>query len=316
MKKDITIYYVTDIHGSNVCFRKFLNAGKVYKADILVLGEDIGGKSMVPIFETNGGYSYFNGDRTIGISGGDELEKLKLEISDRGSYPYITTDEEWSALKSRPERMELIFNGLMVERLNQWMDLMNEREKERPIIANIGNDDPQELLKAMKAREGGNFYVPEERVVDIEGYEFAGLSYVNMTPWHCPGDLPEEELAIKVNAIMDGISDFGSAILNFHAPPYGTSLDIAPKLDGNLKPVTVSGNMLTEHVGSKSIRDAIEKHQPLAGLHGHVHESKGAERLGSTWIFNPGSVYYSGTLQGLLLKLSGKKMKSFFFTSG
>lgn len=316
MKKDLTVFYVTDIHGSNVCFRKFLNAGNAYKADMLVLGEDIGGKSMVPLFEEQGSYSYYTGEKTVSVSRGEELEKLEKQISDRGSYPYITNTEEWRRLQEHPDEMNALFNRLMVERLEQWLDLMSEREKERPIIANIGNDDPQELLNALKSREGGNLYVPEEKVVEVDGYKIAGLSYVNMTPWKLPGDLPEEELRKKVMSIMEGISDCSNLILNFHAPPYGTSLDIAPKLDENLKPVTVSGNILTEHVGSTSIREAIERFQPLMGLHGHIHESKGGERLGSTWIFNPGSIYYSGTLQGLLVKLSGNKVKSFFFTSG
>lgn len=316
MKKDLTLFYVTDIHGSNVCFRKFLNAGNAYNADMLVLGEDIGGKSMVPLFEDQGAYSYYTGEKTVSVSKGEELEKLEKQISDRGSYPYITTADEWKRLQEHPEEMNAVFNGLMVERLEQWLDLMNEREKERPVIANIGNDDPQELLHALKLREGGNFYVPEEKVVEVDGYQIAGLSYVNMTPWKLPGDLPEEELRKKVMSLMESVSDYSNLILNFHAPPYGTSLDIAPKLDENLKPVTISGNILTEHVGSTSIREAIERFQPLMGLHGHIHESKGGERLGSTWIFNPGSIYYSGTLQGLLVKLSGKKVKSFFFTSG
>ena len=316
MKKETTVFYVTDIHGSNVCFRKFLNAGKIYNADILVLGEDIGGKSIVPIFESSAGYFYFNGDKNISINGGVELEKLKKEISDRGSYPYVTAESDWMELTADPARMSAVFNRLMVERLEEWLDLMRERERERPIIANIGNDDPPDLLKTLQSHEKGNLFVPEEKVVQVDGYNIAGLSFVNMTPWKLPGDLPEEELHKKVMSLMDSMTDLDHAILNFHAPPYGTSLDVAAKLDDNLRPVTVSGNVLTEHVGSTSIREAIERYQPLMGLHGHIHESKGAERIGRTWVFNPGSVYYSGTLQGLLVKLTDNKVKSYIFTNG
>jgi Icc-related predicted phosphoesterase len=316
MKKETTIFYVTDIHGSNICFRKFLNAGKAYGADMLVLGEDIGGKSIIPVFESGSGYSYFDGSRSVSLNGRQELEKLMKEISDRGSYPYVTTEEDWKELTGSPERMSALFNRLMVERLEEWIALMHERESERPIIANIGNDDPQELLETLRSHEGGNLYVPEEKVVEIGGYLFAGLSYVNMTPWKLPGDLPEEELRKKVMSLMERINDFSRAVLNFHAPPFGTSLDVAAKLDENLRPVTVSGNVLTEHVGSTSIREAIDRYQPLMGLHGHIHESKGAEQLGRTWVFNPGSIYYSGTLQGLLVKLSGDRVRSYFFTSG
>ena len=45
------IFFTTDVHASDRCFRKFLNASKVYKADCLVLGGDITGKVLVPIIE-------------------------------------------------------------------------------------------------------------------------------------------------------------------------------------------------------------------------------------------------------------------------
>ena len=34
------IYFATDIHGSEVCWRKFLNAARFYQADKLILGGD------------------------------------------------------------------------------------------------------------------------------------------------------------------------------------------------------------------------------------------------------------------------------------
>ena len=35
------IFYATDVHGSEVCWRKFLNAGPFHKADVLILGGDL-----------------------------------------------------------------------------------------------------------------------------------------------------------------------------------------------------------------------------------------------------------------------------------
>ena len=49
------IFFATDIHGSEVCWRKFLNAGKHYEADIMVLGGDMTGKALVPIVEEGWG---------------------------------------------------------------------------------------------------------------------------------------------------------------------------------------------------------------------------------------------------------------------
>ena len=43
------MFFATDIHGSEICWRKFLNAAAFYKADLVVLGGDVTGKVMVPI---------------------------------------------------------------------------------------------------------------------------------------------------------------------------------------------------------------------------------------------------------------------------
>ena len=50
-----TIFYVADIHGSDVCFRKWLNAGRFYGADVLVIGGDLTGKVLLPIYPAPGG---------------------------------------------------------------------------------------------------------------------------------------------------------------------------------------------------------------------------------------------------------------------
>jgi Icc-related predicted phosphoesterase len=46
--KPFKVFYVTDIHGSEICWRKFLNAGTFYQADVVIVGGDITGKATVP----------------------------------------------------------------------------------------------------------------------------------------------------------------------------------------------------------------------------------------------------------------------------
>ncbi len=43
------IFFATDLHGSEVCWKKFLNAAKFYDADVLICGGDMTGKAIVPI---------------------------------------------------------------------------------------------------------------------------------------------------------------------------------------------------------------------------------------------------------------------------
>lgn len=71
-----------------------------------------------------------------------------------------------------------------------------------------------------------------------------------------------------------------------------------------------------EPVGSTAVRTAIERVQPVLSLHGHIHESKAAGKLGRTVLLNPGSTYGEGTLQGVLITLEKGKVIGHQFVSG
>jgi len=68
--------------------------------------------------------------------------------------------------------------------------------------------------------------------------------------------------------------------------------------------------------GSSACREAIMRYQPLLGLHGHIHESRGVAVLGRTICANPGSEYTEGVLRGFLCELDGDKVRSYLLTSG
>jgi Icc-related predicted phosphoesterase len=91
-------------------------------------------------------------------------------------------------------------------------------------------------------------------------------------------------------------------------------LDDAPELDENLRP-KYAGNAVRP-VGSHALREAIEKYQPLLGLHGHIHEGRGAIRIGHTLCINPGSMYEQGSLLGALIQLGPNKIETYVLTSG
>ena len=104
--------------------------------------------------------------------------------------------------------------------------------------------------------------------------------------------------------------------MNFHCPPAETSLDQAPALTDDLRPIVFGGRVMTKPVGSTSMRAAIEQHQPLLGLHGHIHESRGAERLGRTLCVNPGSDYGEGILRGAIIEVVNGRVSSHKFVTG
>ena len=70
-------------------------------------------------------------------------------------------------------------------------------------------------------------------------------------------------------------------------------------------------------MGSTAVREVIDEVQPVLSLHGHIHESRAAVRMGRTLAVNPGSTYVEGTLSGCLLQLDGKdKIKQYRLVSG
>lgn len=312
------LFFVTDIHGSERLLLKFLNAAKAYKANVLVYGGDITGKTVTPIMAEDGRWraEYVGSLRTASTE--EELDNLEREIRALGSYPFRTTKNEWDTLRQTEASMEQVFIQAMSTSLRRWMQIAEERLKPIGVrvIFNAGNDDPPAVRDILA--ESDYVIYPEERVVSIDDkHEMPSIGFSNMTPWKCPGDLSEEELLSKLDKVTSGLADPGNSLFNFHCPPYDTQIDVAPKLDKELRPVlTPGGEPEMDHVGSISVRQVIEKLQPLAGLHGHIHESRGLSKIGKTVCFNPGSEYVTGVLRGLILNLSDKKLDNYVFTEG
>jgi hypothetical protein len=69
-------------------------------------------------------------------------------------------------------------------------------------------------------------------------------------------------------------------------------------------------------MGSTAVLNAIEKHQPLLGLHGHIHESRAIQQIGRTLCINPGSQYTKGILGGVVIFFKKDRIKDYMFVSG
>jgi len=315
------IFYATDIHGSEICFRKFIGAGEFYKANVLIYGGDLTGKIVVPIIKTSNGIYQAE---VLGVlkeaRNESELRALQEMLENQGMYYYITTAEDFEETRSDHKAVDQIFLKLMEERLRRWIRLAKEKLHGKNIKCYImlGNDDHRSL-KDVLAEEGEEGVVvdPEEKVVTIDTeHEMISLGYANITPWNCPGDLPEEELEKKIDELASKVNNLEKCIFNFHCPPYGTPIDQAPKLDENLRPIIGSSGPIFESVGSIAVRKKIEEYQPLLGLHGHIHEARGVCKIGRTLCINPGSEYGEGILRGVIVNIEGKKVKSYMFVSG
>jgi Icc-related predicted phosphoesterase len=301
------IFFATDIHGSEICWRKFLNSAAFYQADMVVLGGDVTGKVMVPIVSHPGYWQVTLGGQAQRLETQAELDEVKRQIRNRGSYPAIVTADELKFLSEEEGAVDRRFTTEMIKSLDRWLDMADGKLKggDIPCILNGGNDDIWEIDDVIEASPCVSF--AEGKVIELDGFHLVSMGWTNPTPWDTFREAPEEELAAKIETIVAGVPDMERAIFNFHAPPYGTGLDEAPALDATLRPT--HGGAVMKAVGSTAVRDAIMKHQPMLSVHGHIHESRGIKRMGRTFAINPGSVYGDGVLQGAVLELNPKKGK-------
>ena len=315
------VFFSTDLHGCEVCFRKFINSWKVYNANVLILGGDVTGKIVVPVFEDKGVYSAKVYGNVYEARDEKELASMKRRIRDMSGYPILVSPEEKLKLDKDPDSVEELFDKLALEALEGWLVLAEERLKGTGVKLYVtgGNDDPIGIGAVIDKHESDVVANADERVLTLpSGHEMISLGYSNPTPWHLPRDITEDELAKKVENVAVKVKNMRTAIFNLHVPPYNTPpLDYAPELDSTLRPkMEAGGQFKMVPVGSVAIRKSIERFQPLLGLHGHIHEAKGAVYVNKTLCINPGSEYGEGILRGVIVEIRDDKKPSYMFTSG
>lgn len=317
------VFFATDVHGSERTWRKFLNAGKFYGADVLVMGGDVMGKLTIPIIREAGGRhrATIHG-RVEHFETDAEVEAAKEKIGFLGFYHTVMDEDEYQTTRADPSAIDRLFVDLAKERLIRWMDLAESKLAGTGIrcYATGGNDDVDEVMAAMDRPDARAFVACEGRAVPLDDeHVMVSMPYVNPTPWRTPREAPEPELAERIEAIAGDLPDHGRVIFNFHAPPIDSTLDTCPQLDWTTDPpsqIASAGQPVLYGAGSSSVRAAIERYQPMLGLHGHIHESQAAAKLGRTLCVNPGSEYGEGVLRGCLLTIANGQVKSYQMTAG
>ena len=322
-KKLTRLFFATDIHGSERTYRKFINAGKFYEVDTIVMGGDISGKLLIPIIkEANGNYRATLQGTVRKLTTEAELKELQDKIGLLGFYYQIMDEDQYNALSIDPAEVNKLFHQLARKRLTEWVDLAETRLKGTGIRCFVtgGNDDDPEVLEAIHGAGQESFFACEAQVVQIdENHTMASVGFSNPTPWKTPREIPDEELGKIIEGMCAQVKDFQHCIFNFHVPPLESTLDTCPKLDWSTdppSPVYSGGQMVFAGAGSPSVRAAIEKYQPMLGLHGHIHESQGVIKIGRTTCINPGSEYGEGILRGCLVTFADGVVEGFQMTSG
>jgi Icc-related predicted phosphoesterase len=322
MSDDLTIFHVADIHGSDTCFRKWLNAGRFYGADVLVIGGDLTGKILLPIYPApgaGGGWISTWKERTVRLETQREVGELIRTARKEGTYGFVTTPDEIAAIRGSLDLERETFLRLKRDALREWIDLADERLAGGQIRAFVmpGNDDPpeiDELLATSRMLRNVNGVVTELS----PGVTMASRGESTPTPWNTPRELSEADLGSSIRGVVDELPSEGVTIWNLHMPPHATSIDGAPKLDAQLRvQYDGAGEPIMVPVGSLAVRELVTERQPTVALHGHIHEGRGRYKIGRTTGINPGSQYQDGVLLGVLLRVSARQgLRDFAFTAG
>ena len=308
------IFFATDLHGSEMCWRKFLNAGKFYDADILICGGDMTGKAIVPIVQEDGHYTVVLGGESQSVEAG-QVADVEAQIRRKGYYPLQMTLDRLHELDQDPQKRTETFQQVMLDGVDRWMGMAAEKLRGTGIRIFVcpGNDDEMEVDEVI--RRSDVVELGEGRVLEIDGFSMISTGWSNHTPWNTHREETEEKLAERIEVMAGQLPDASKAIFNLHCPPFKSGLDEAPAIDADLR--LLHGGRALRPVGSTAVREAIERHQPLISLHGHIHESKGAVKIGKTLSINPGSSYEEGMLMGAIVQLDAKKgIKSYQLVNG
>jgi len=311
------LFFATDIHGSDVCWKKFLNAGAFYKADVLVLGGDMTGKALVPIVSLpNGSYRATLLEQEFILESRDAVASMERNVKSRGYYPFHIDEDGLAELIADERKVDALFQQQMLETIERWLALAEERLKDSQVRCFVcpGNDDMFEVDALVQ--RSPRVTLGEGRVVELDrDFTMISTGWSNRTPWNTYREASEDDLAARITEMTSQVPDMRHTIFNFHCPPYASNLDDVAELDADLRPINAGHSIVP--VGSTAVRAAIERHQPPLSLHGHIHEGKGATRIGTTLAINPGSMYEQGALLGALIDLDRRKgVKNYILTSG
>lgn len=276
MPNGIKIMFSSDLHGSEVAFGKLLNAAKIYKTDYLVIGGDIVSKRILTVERSDGRYLL---DRKE-VNWEELTEKLKRI----GNLVYVSTRDEIEELKHNPEILHKVYINITEKQVDEWLNIADDklRGTNIKVFWNTGSDDPVEVDRFFIER---GIEITEGKSVELGDISMVSCGHVNITGLGSYRELSESSLQLKLSRMLSGMEK-GKAILNAHAPSYGTKVDLLR--DGT-------------HVGSRAVLEVIREFQPALAMHRHIHESPGEDKIFDTSVVNPGSEYYEGIMRAYFI---------------
>src|SRR3954451_12243414 len=217
----IRLFYAGDVHGSRLCWKKFVNAAAHYPADALVMGGDLTGKALVPIVRSGDGTyrARVIGEQRLARPAA-ELDQVQQAISTNGMYPLIVDEEEAARLGEDRQHREAAFEAALLDELRLWIGFAEERLAGGEVRAYVipGNDDPWSIDEVLAGHE--RVVACDERIELVGPHEMVSFGYSNRTPWETPRELGEEEIYERVGRLAERLENPERAIFNIHVPPW------------------------------------------------------------------------------------------------
>ena len=254
------VFFATDIHGSETCWRKFLNSGTHYGADAIILGGDITGKALVPVISDGAGRWHGTlQEQRRDFSDEQSVADFEHDVIRRGYYPFRTDPDELAELQADQDRLDTLFHEKMLDTVRRWMQMADDKLAGTGVrmFVSPGNDDQfevDEVLASARSVEMG-----EGRVLEVGDFQLCSTGWANRTPWNTYREEDEDVLFERLRAMTSQLTNPpGRVIFNFHCPPYASGLDDAPGVNPDLTPKY--GGHAPEPVGSTAVRRRLRRH--------------------------------------------------------
>src|SRR3989441_12513187 len=148
------VFFATDLHGSEVCWKKFLNAARFYDADVLICGGDTTGKAIVPIVSENGHYSVTLGGEHQSVAA-EQVGEVEANIRRKGYYPLRMSVDRLHELDGDAGKRAACFQEVMLEGVERWMGMAAEKLSGSGVrcFVSPGNDDEMEVDDVIRRAE-------------------------------------------------------------------------------------------------------------------------------------------------------------------
>ena len=245
------------------------------------MGGDLAGKEMVPIVD---GSARFRGS-DFAFKNDGELEDFERRVAAVGGYTLRTDAAFVERLKTDQDLAERTMRELIVARTEAWVKLARERLEGTGIrlLLGLGNDDFEELIPHLDTARSPTPRTARRTSATSTSPRWDGATRRPGTPTASARRTPDGEARDRDQAPTPR----GRSSTSTSRRTTAGSIS-SPGLDQTRCRSSWSAVSRTwSPIGSTAVATAIETHQPVLSLHGHVHQARihahRADRRRQSW---------------------------------